>query len=113
MFLFLSFLPLAAHTYSYVFMLFILDCTVDKPGSKCALITTFINLTPESIDPPITVGDKEVVREKVVDGMRDATIEGGVIYNALACPLNPTSSPTVTPSLVPSVAQGQCFFVKL
>ena len=65
---------------------------MDKPGIRCALITTFISLTPNSIDLPITIGYKEEVRVKVVDGMKEDTVEGGVIYNALACPLNTIGS---------------------
>ena len=84
---------------------------MDKPETRCALIiTTFISLNPNSIDPPITNGDKEEVRVKVVDGMKEDTVEGGVIYNALACPLNTIGSSKIVStdyrSKIPSSISG-------
>jgi len=82
---------------------FIYPCLEDQPpGTKCALITDQITLIPNDLELPITTEDKDVVRVKVVDALNSATGEGGVIYNRLACPLNPTDSPTDIPPSAPT-----------
>lgn len=72
-------------------------------GERCALIANNIILSPN--DEWITVENKMVTREKVVDALKDAVAVGGEIYivlNPYVPSSVPSSLPSGTPFFVPS-----------